>query len=170
MIKLTVSIAIFMTVALLAAACGADSTPAPAPETQPQSRPTPTARISATPTRAPSARTDISGGTKPEAVDLDIKGFAHGSITVPAGATVIWTNKDPVGHTTTSGTPDDPTGLWDSPRMPQGNTFSFTFVEEGAYQYFCRVHPSSMQGVVTVGPAGTPASTEAGKGTGGLAY
>ena len=188
MIKLPVSIAIFMAVALLAAACGADSTPATSPTARPQSQPTPTAtaRISETQTRAPYARTeaekptadvekgqkiavmptpDVSGGTKPEKVDLDIKGFTHGSITVPVGTTVVWTNRDPVGHTTTSGTPDDPTGPWDSPRIPQGNTFTFTFAVEGTYQYFCRVHPSSMQGVITVGPPGTPVSTDAEKET-----
>ena len=168
MIKLTVSIAIFMTVALLAAACGDESTPAPNPTTRPQSQPTQTATATSVIPVTPTP--DISGGTKPEKVDLDIKGFTHGSITVPAGAAVVWTNMDPVGHTSTSGTPDDPTDLWDSPTISEGNTFSFTFAEEGTYQYFCRIHPSSMQGVITVGPPGTPVSTEAGKGTGGLAY
>ena len=172
MIKLTVSIAIFMAVALLAAACGAESTPAPSPTAQPQSQPTATASGKATPTVeiAVTPTPDLSAGTKPEKVDLDIKGFTHGSITVPVGTTVVWTNRDSVGHTTTSGTPDDPTGPWDSPRVPQGNTFSFTFAEEGIYQYFCRLHPSSLQAVITVGPPGTPVSTKAEKETRGLAY
>ncbi|MCZ6535029.1 MAG: plastocyanin/azurin family copper-binding protein [Chloroflexi bacterium] len=92
----------------------------------------------------------------------DIKNFVLQDITIPVGTTVDWTNRDGVPHTTTSGTPSNPTGVWDSPFLSQDDSFPFTFTEEGTFQYFCRVHPSTMQAVITVGPAATSVSVPSG--------
>jgi plastocyanin len=70
-------------------------------------------------------------------------------ITVPAGTTVVWTNLDEVIHTVTSGTRENPDGLFDSGDIPAGGTFSYTFDEPGTYQYFCIPHPG-MDGTVIV--------------------
>ncbi|MFQ5920525.1 MAG: plastocyanin/azurin family copper-binding protein [Nitrososphaerales archaeon] len=79
--------------------------------------------------------------------------FAPAEITVSAGTTVVWTNKDVVGHTVTSGNPSDAeTGtIFDSgfPLMKQGEQFEHAFDTPGAYEYFCLVHPH-MVGKVTV--------------------
>ncbi len=76
-------------------------------------------------------------------------------LTVPVGTTVRWTNLDAVAHTVTSGTSDGstgtPDGVFDSPFLDQGDTFTFTFTEPGTYPYYCKPHPW-MKGTVTVTP------------------
>jgi plastocyanin len=82
-----------------------------------------------------------------EAVDL---AFAPPSVTVPAGATVTWTNQDVVRHTVTSGTPAAADGVFDEPLDADGGTVSVTFDEPGTYRYFCDLH-HNMTGEVVVG-------------------
>jgi len=76
-------------------------------------------------------------------------------LTVPVGTTVRWTNLDAVAHTVTSGVSDGttgtPDGLFDSPFLDLGDTFTFTFTEPGTYPYYCKPHPW-MKGTVTVTP------------------
>ena len=88
------------------------------------------------------------------AVNIEIKlfGFKPGEVEVPVGTTVVWTNRDNIGHSITQGTPPDPAGAFDSGFINQGQTFSFTFSEPGDYHYFCRRH-NSMTGLVRVVPA-----------------
>ena len=77
---------------------------------------------------------------------------------VPIGTTVKWTNQDGVPHTTTSGEPNSPSGMWDSDRLSRGDSFTFTFTEAGPNPYFCQFHGAAMVGSVAVGgpPAGPP--------------
>jgi plastocyanin len=95
-----------------------------------------------TPTPAPTAI--------PEIRKSDIVDFALESFTVSVGTTVTWTNRGGAPHTTTAGTPDQPTGQWDSDTLRRGDTFSFTFTQPGTFPYFCRIHPSIMRGTITV--------------------
>jgi predicted secreted protein with PEFG-CTERM motif len=76
--------------------------------------------------------------------------------TVSPGATVIWTNRDTVSHTITSGkVRENNTGsLFDSGLIKSGSTFQFTFSNPGTFDYFCTVHPW-MAGQVIVGNVGT---------------
>lgn len=76
--------------------------------------------------------------------------FNPASITVNAGTTIKWTNKDNVTHTVTSGTPGAPDGIFDSGNLGNGGTFSFTFNTKGTFQYYCKPHQSSMRGTVIV--------------------
>ncbi len=78
------------------------------------------------------------------AVDALIQDFTHVDLTIDAGTTVTWDNRDPAPHTVTSGRPtDSDTGsVWDSGTMAAGRTFSRTFQEMGTFLYFCRIHPS----------------------------
>ena len=76
--------------------------------------------------------------------DAAIQGFAHQNLKVQIGTTVVWTNRDGAGHTTTAGQ-----GQWDSGRLQQGESFSFTFTELGVFSYFCAIH-RSMTAEVTV--------------------
>ena len=91
--------------------------------------------------------TNGSKGTGgPETNEVWIQGmtFDPASITVTAGTTVTWTNKDAIAHRPTSNT-----GLFDSGNMSPNGTFSFNFPTAGTYNYFCAIHPS-MTGKVIV--------------------
>ena len=80
---------------------------------------------------------------------------APASLTVPAGETVRWENRDSIEHTATGQTGPGtliPSGVFDSGLLGEGGAFEFTFTTPGTYHYFCIPHGSSMQGVVTVLP------------------
>ena len=82
-------------------------------------------------------------------VPSDIVNFTLEDLTLMVGDTVNWTNQDLSPHTTTSGSPSSPSGIWDSLFMGQGSSFSFTFNDPGVYPYFCTFH-IDMLGTVTV--------------------
>jgi plastocyanin len=81
-----------------------------------------------------------------EAVTATIEGFAFnpGNIEVAAGTTVTWTNNDSTAHTVTA---DD--GSFQSGRLEQGDTFSYTFDTAGTFSYHCEYH-ANMTATVTV--------------------
>ena len=81
--------------------------------------------------------------------------FFPSSVTIQAGDTVQWT-WSAGGHSSTSGTPGFPDGLWDSGILSQGATFSHMFPAEGSFPYFCSPHGlcCGMVGTVTVTPVG----------------
>ncbi len=62
--------------------------------------------------------------------------FSPKSLTVPVGATVMWTNHDDVPHTVTSRDKK-----FTSQAIDTDERFSFTFAEPGTYAYFCAIHP-----------------------------
>jgi plastocyanin len=66
-------------------------------------------------------------------------------IEIKVGETVTWINDNSSPHTVTSS--NDST--FDSDVLRRGETFSFTFDNEGEYPYFCTLHPS-MTGTVVV--------------------
>jgi plastocyanin len=74
--------------------------------------------------------------TKTEVV-IDNFSFSPKTFTVPAGATVAWTNHDNVPHVITSA--DDQ--FKKSPVLKTGQRFSNTFATAGTYSYFCSIHP-----------------------------
>jgi amicyanin len=89
-----------------------------------------------------------SSNTSPVAtntVAIENFAFSPASITVKAGTTVTWTNKDTVAHTVTVDSGDGP----NSQNLAQNQTYSFTFSKAGTYNYHCAIH-SSMHGTVTV--------------------
>jgi Icc protein len=63
--------------------------------------------------------------------------FSPKTFTVPAGATVTWTNHDNVPHVVTSA--DDQ--FKKSPLLKAEQSFSNTFATAGTYSYFCSIHP-----------------------------
>ncbi len=71
--------------------------------------------------------------------------FSPADITVSAGTTVTWTNKDAIPHEVNS----SGASLFDSGLMQQNTTFSFTFSGVGIIPYNCAIHPY-MKGTVTV--------------------
>src|SRR5438128_598670 len=86
--------------------------------------------------------------------------FMPSSVTIHPGDTVRWTWSSS-GHSTTSGNPCTPNGLWDSGTLNQGAMFTHTFNSVGSFPYFCTPHCSlGMTGMVTVANASpTPTAT-----------
>lgn len=62
--------------------------------------------------------------------------FAPTSLTVKAGSTVTWTNKDDEPHTVVSDS-----GLFRSSALDTNESFSFRFDKPGTYHYACSIHP-----------------------------
>jgi plastocyanin len=83
------------------------------------------------------------GGAGP-AVQMKGVAFLPSRIEVAAGATVTWTNNDPLAHTVSA---DD--GSWDSGTIEPGKTFSRTFTQPGEYAVHCTPHPF-MKAVIVV--------------------
>src|SRR5215217_3067408 len=79
-------------------------------------------------------------------VEVQVVDFAFepGTVTVPVGATVTWTNTGNRPHTVTA---DD--GSFDSGRLDPGEQFSQTFDQPGTFAYHCGFHPE-MQGSIVV--------------------
>jgi plastocyanin len=75
---------------------------------------------------------------------IDNFAFTPKQLTVKAGTTVVWTNKDDIPHTVTSDK-----GVFSSPLMDTNEKFQYTFTKPGEFPYFCKVHPM-MTGVVVV--------------------
>ena len=70
--------------------------------------------------------------------------FAPTALTVKAGSTVTWTNKDEEPHTIVSDT-----GLFRSAAIDTNESFSFRFDKPGTYHYACSIHPR-MVGTIIV--------------------
>jgi len=77
-------------------------------------------------------------------VKIDNFSFGPGTLTVPAGTTVTWTNRDDIPHTVVS-----TDGVFKSKVLDTDEKFSFTFSKPGTYPYFCSIHPK-MTGKVIV--------------------
>jgi plastocyanin len=90
---------------------------------------------------APSASCD--GTTVPCVVDVRDFAFQPAVLRVPAGATVTWTNRGGVAHTSTS---DD--AVWDSGTLPPNVNFSRTFTTVGQFPYHCEPHPTMQAAIV----------------------
>src|SRR4051812_11846833 len=105
------------------------------------------------------SQVDAIAAQQDAAVAVSVVDFAFdpGTISVPVGTTVTWTNTGSRPHTITA---DD--GSFDSGRLDPGEQFSQTFDKSGPFTYHCGFHPD-MQGsiVVTEAPQQAAASGEA---------
>jgi plastocyanin len=77
-------------------------------------------------------------------VTIDGFAFAPATLTVKAGSTVTWTNRDEEPHTVAASD-----GAFHSPGMGTGATFTHTFPAAGTFDYVCSIHPM-MHGAVVV--------------------
>ncbi|MGB2634472.1 MAG: cupredoxin family copper-binding protein [Candidatus Acidiferrum sp.] len=77
-------------------------------------------------------------------VKIDNFSFGPGTLTVPVGRTVTWTNRDDIPHTVVS-----TEGAFKSKVLDTDEKFAFTFNKAGEYAYFCSVHPK-MTGKIVV--------------------
>ena len=80
-----------------------------------------------------------------DALSIDHFTFTPQTLTVKAGTTVTWTNKDDIPH----GIASDNNAFKRSPALDTDDSYSFTFTTPGTYQYFCYVHPF-MKGTIVV--------------------
>ncbi|MBI4282685.1 MAG: hypothetical protein HY672_04290 [Chloroflexi bacterium] len=140
------------------------ATAVPATPTSTPIVPTPTR--TSTPTPTATATTTPGGATT---VHLTIQNFRLEDRTVRVGDTIVWTNRDSVPHTTTSGTSPNPNGIWNSGTLQNGQSFSFTFSQTGTFPYFCAIHLSMTAVITVVGasdiiPSGPTPTTPAGDG------
>jgi len=79
------------------------------------------------------------------AVGIDNFTFNPQTLTVKAGTTVTWTNKDDIPH----GIAVTDNAFKRSQALDTDDSFSFTFTTPGTYQYFCYIHPH-MTGTIVV--------------------
>jgi plastocyanin len=77
-------------------------------------------------------------------VTIENFSFSPGTITVPAGSTVRWTNKDDSPHNIVS---EDKS--FKSKTLDTDDHFSQAFAKPGTYGYYCGLHPK-MQGKIVV--------------------
>ncbi len=95
----------------------------------------------------PGSRT-LTAGDRPASANTEVKidNFVFGpqTITVPVGATVTWTNRDDIPHTSVS-----TEGVFKSKVLDTDEKFSYTFTKAGTYSYYCTIHPK-MTGQVIV--------------------
>ena len=77
--------------------------------------------------------------------------FSPAGLNIAVGDTVRWDNISMTTHTTTSGTPGNPSGVWDSGDMKNGESFIFVFENAGEYPYYCKYYgEAGMTGLITV--------------------
>ncbi len=86
-------------------------------------------------------------GEEAGTVTVEISDFAYGpdTVTIPAGGTVTWTNRDAAPHTATARDRE----VLQSGTLEQGESFSQTFATPGSYEYFCEFH-AGMKGTIIV--------------------
>lgn len=88
-------------------------------------------------------------GRSQQGVSVQLFQFKPGRLEVKAGSEVTWANQDDIGHTVTSGTPEQRDGRFDLALGGKGATASVRLTEPGVYPYFCNRH-QSMRGEIRV--------------------
>jgi plastocyanin len=78
-------------------------------------------------------------------IDIKNMSFDSGKLTIVAGDTVQWANKDNVPHMVNSDTGDE----LKSPLLNPGQIYRHIFPKAGKFTYLCPIHPM-MIGTVTV--------------------
>jgi plastocyanin len=88
--------------------------------------------------------------------------FSPAALTITAGDTVTWTNRDQAPHDVT--TTSSPVAIHGS-TMQKGQSWSYTFTTPGTYAYICSIHPD-MKATLTVvaAAAAAPARTDVAPG------
>ncbi|RUL62633.1 hypothetical protein EKH79_16870 [Dyella dinghuensis] len=93
------------------------------------------------------ARAEDAAMLKTKIYRVEIHGFAFSpkTLSVPAGARVVWVNSDDEPHVVTSAG-----SLFTSSKaLDTGDSFSTTFQKPGTYAYYCSIHPM-MVGTIIV--------------------
>jgi plastocyanin len=96
---------------------------------------------------ANSSATGAATEAAANATMVDIKNLSYnpGSVEIPVGTTVTWTNDDTVPHTVTAKDRE----VLQSGTLKPGDSYSKTFDQPGTYDYFCEFH-ANMKGTIVV--------------------
>jgi plastocyanin len=86
-----------------------------------------------------------------DAVSIDNFTFTPASLTVKAGTTVTWTNRDDIPH----GIAASNNEFKKSKALDTDDNFSFTFTTPGTYKYFCYIHPHMVGTIVVEAASGS---------------
>ena len=84
-------------------------------------------------------------------VSIDNFSFGPQTLTVKAGTTVTWTNRDDIPH----GIASSNNAFKKSGALDTDDGFSFTFTTPGTYQYFCYLHPHMVGSIVVEATTGS---------------
>lgn len=81
-------------------------------------------------------------------------GFEPSTLTVPVGTKLTWTNTGARPHTVT-----DRAGTFDTDALLPGANATIEATVPGTFQFFCRINPGKMNGVLVVEPGEAPSQT-----------
>lgn len=107
-------------------------------------------------TSAPEAGSVADGR---DVVVMRLIAYVPATLEVSAGSTVTWKQQDAGFHTVTSGSVSkdpsgsvktSPDGTFDSGQLAKDKEFTRSFDETGTFTYFCKIHPATMSGQVSV--------------------
>jgi plastocyanin len=84
-------------------------------------------------------------------VDMANTRFLPDTLTITAGDTVTWTNRDSAQHNVVF-----LTGLGQTENFGLGQSSSLRFIAPGTYKYICGIHGQSMSGSITVNSTDAP--------------
>ena len=87
-------------------------------------------------------------------VSIDNFTFTPPTVTVKAGTTVTWSNKDDIPHGIASANG----AFTKSKALDTDDSYSFTFTTPGTYQYFCYIHPHMTGTIVVEAASGSNAT------------
>jgi len=85
-------------------------------------------------------------------VIIDELTFLPAFIHIKKGTTVTWENRDKAEHTVAWHNRKTPTEVTESDVLKTGNKYSYTFNEEGIYDYICGIHPFMHGGIIVGNP------------------
>jgi plastocyanin len=94
------------------------------------------------------------GAATAGAVSIDNFTFTPASLTVKAGTTVTWTNRDDIPH----GIASSDNGFKKSKALDTDDSYSFTFTTPGTFKYFCYIHPHMVGTIVVEAATGNNAT------------
>jgi len=95
----------------------------------------------------------IPPATRDTTVAIATFTFRPGTMTIPVGTRVTWSNGDEIEHTITAGIPDSAAGEFNGSLAAQGSTFRYTFAHPGTFPYYCDRH-RFMRGEIRVTSTG----------------
>ena len=88
------------------------------------------------------------------AISIDNFSFTPATLTVKAGTTVTWTNRDDIPH----GIAATNNAFKKSQALDTDDSYSFTFTTPGTYQYFCYLHPHMVGSILVESTTGSNAT------------
>ena len=88
-------------------------------------------------------------GANTAQIEIRLFQFRPGRLDVVRGTEVVWTSRDDIRHTVTSGTPERRDARFDLALAGPGAVVRVGFGEAGVHPYFCDRHPA-MRGAIHV--------------------